>query len=165
LVARPGIRRTRTAAALGSENAWSPQEVTMRYVWSRRHPRPLCNVPVFTRDGRHLLTPHLLHPPAGVAGEYAGVVHLQASVRRRDLNREELYRELGIEMVTMISTDLPDTSAFDRRLEAAYRRARRSVVRPWTLEQPDWWVDTSTVAARRALTAADRERWLRRLTG
>ncbi len=163
LPSRPGIRRLRLAVALGDENAWSPQEPPMRMIWTARgHPRPRCNLPLFGPDGQHLLTPDLFDPEAGVAGEYNGAVHVGLDPQRRDLNREEVYRELGIEVVTMMSADRRDTAAFERRLDAAYRRAARR--RPsglWTIEQPDWWVDTSTVAARRALTAEERTRWLR----
>ena len=40
---------------------------------------------------------------------------------------------------------------------------RRGTSRSWTMDQPDWWVDTSTVARRRALDADQRTVWLRRL--
>ncbi|WGL52079.1 hypothetical protein P5P86_19275 [Nocardioides sp. BP30] len=49
------------------------------------------------------------------------------------------------------------------RLVAAYQRAaarRRTGL--WTLAQPHWWVDTSTVAQRRALTDRERRVWLKR---
>ncbi len=163
LPARPGVRRLRRAVDLGDENAWSPQEPPMRFVWTHeaRLSRPLCNPPIFDADGRHVLTPDLFDPEVGVAGEYDGDVHGEADVRRRDLDREERYRAHGIEVVTMMSTDRRDTSAFSRRLRAAYHRASTHPVSgTWTIEQPDWWVDTSTVAQRRALAPADRERWL-----
>lgn len=163
LPSRPGIRRLRNAVALADENAWSPQEPPMRMIWTARgHPRPRCNTPIFSPDGDHLLTPDLFDPEAGVAGEYNGAIHDETGPRRRDLNREELCRDLGIEVVTMMSTDRRDTASFSRRLDAAYRRAARR--RPsglWTIEQPDWWVDTSTVARRRELDADQRARWLR----
>ena len=51
---------------------------------------------------------------------------------------------------------------FRYRLDGALARAdQRSAPRSWTLIQPDWWVDTSTVARRRALVPAQREVWLR----
>jgi hypothetical protein len=37
--------------------------------------------------------------------------------------------------------------------------------RAWTLEQPVWWTDTSTVEQRRALAGWQRERLLRLRTG
>jgi hypothetical protein len=163
LPSRPGIRRLRAAVAVADENAWSPQEPPMRMTWTARgHPRPRCNIPIFSPDGQHLLTPDLFDPEAGVAGEYNGAVHSGLDPQRRDLNREELCRELGIEVVTMMSTDRRDTADFEHRLDAAYRRAARR--RPsglWTTEQPGWWVDTSTVARRRALDEDQKGRWLR----
>lgn len=168
LPSRPGIRLTRTAAAIADENVWSPQESTMRIVWrvEARRPPPLCNAPIFDLDGNHLLTPDLFDPEAGVAGEYNGAIHLERPIHRRDLEREELYRAHGIEVVTMMSVDRRDTHAFVGRLGAAYQRASaRSQARTWTLQQPDWWVDTSTVALRRALDAEQRARWLRRGAG
>ena len=55
----------------------------MRLVWEldAGHPRPLCNVPLFDRHGRHLATPDLVDPGAGVVGEYDGAVHLTGAQR------------------------------------------------------------------------------------
>lgn len=166
LAGRPGVRRLRAAIEWADENSWSPQEPTMRIHWRRALPqaRLLCNAPIFDRDGRHLLTPDLLDVEHGVGGEYDGVVHLGDGPRRRDLDRDALYRDLGIELVTMMSADGRDLTSFLARLQGAYRRAaqRRGTPRSWTVDQPDWWVDTSTVARRRALDAAARAVWLRR---
>jgi len=167
LAGRQGVRLLRSALDFADENVWSAQEVPMRVAWrfDACKPRPLCNVPIFDRCGRHLFTPDLFDPAAGVAGEYDGALHLQDRPRRRDLNRESAYRDHKIEVVTMMSADRRDTSDFVRRLRAAYRRAAQlGVSGTWTLEQPDWWVDTSTVAARRALEAGERAVWLRRRT-
>lgn len=163
LPCRQGIRLLRRAHPLADENVWSPAESAMRVVWrGRGHPTPRCNTPVFDLAGRHVMTPDLFDPEHGVAGEYDGAIHLEDDVRRRDLNREEAYRDHGIELVTMMSQDRRDTADFERRLDAAYRRARRrGAPRTWTVRQPEWWVDTSTVAARRALTPDQRSRWLR----
>lgn len=159
---RPHTRRLAAAIDLADENVWSPQEVTLRLRWISRHPtRLLCNPPIFDDRGKHLFTPDLLDPRTGVVGEYNGVVHDGAVVRRRDLNREELCRALGIEVVTMMSTDLRDVRSFEARLDAAYVRAEAHGVQPgWTLDKPGWWVDTSTVARRRALGEEDRRLWL-----
>lgn len=163
LTARPGVVRLREALDLADENAWSPLEVTMRLLWhGRGHGRPRCNQPVFDLTGRHLLTPDLIDPVAAVAGEYNGASHLGDGPVRRDLDREELYRDLDIELVVTASPDLRDISAFERRLDAAYRRAgERSGPRRWTVEPPAWWVDTSSVEARRALDERARSTWLR----
>ncbi|MBB3041342.1 hypothetical protein [Nocardioides soli] len=165
LSGRPGIRRLRAALSLAEENVWSIQEVPMRLEWRLALPtaRVLCNAPIFDPDGRHLITPDLFDPVAGVAGEYDGAIHLHEGPRRRDLDRDALYRDLRIEVVTRMSGNTADTAAFLGRLRACYRRStdHRARARRWTLEQPDWWVDTSTVARRRALDEAERAIWLR----
>ncbi|WP_141800099.1 hypothetical protein [Nocardioides sp. SLBN-35] len=172
LVSRPGICTFRDALDLADENAWSPQEVGMRMAWLRRRPRAVLqtNCPLFdpaAPNGRHLTTPDLIDLRAGVVGEYEGVVHLADGVRRKDLDRDALYRDLDLEVVTMMSEDRRDVSAFFARLDAAYRRAEKRSDHPrrWTTEQPGWWVDTSTVARRRALDEHQRRIWLRRLAG
>ncbi|HEY0948731.1 hypothetical protein [Nocardioides sp.] len=163
LQGRPHVSRIARALDLADENAWSPREVSMRLAWSREHPRPLCNVPIFAPDGSHLLTPDLFDPDHGVIGEYDGLVHVGNGRLVRDLEREELARDLGLELVTMVAADNTDQRAFLSRLAAAYRRAdgRRSRG-SWTLDQPGWWIDTSTVERRRALSEAQRARWLPR---
>lgn len=167
LVARQGIKLTRRALPLARENTWSPQEVTMRLMWDAAVTCPvlLCNAPVFDRSGNHLFTPDLFDPMTGVAGEYNGRVHLDEDPFRRDLDKEAAYRHHGIEVVTMMSADRYDVDNVERRLRAAYDRAgRRPLSGSWTLDQPDWWVDTSTVARRRALGQSERAIWLRRRT-
>lgn len=168
LAGRPGVTKIDTALEWADENVWSPQETTLRLEWREQVSAApvVTNVPIFSPDGRHLLTPDLFDPVAGVAGEYNGTVHLQEGNRRTDLGRDELYRELGIEQVIMMSAAHDDRSAFRQRLLAAYRRSsERRHPRRWTLDQPSWWVDTSTVARRRALTEEQRVIWLRRRAG
>lgn len=166
LGSRPGIVRLREATAASDENVWSPQETGMRIEWRAVRPRArlLCNAPIFDLRGRHLLTPDLIDPLTGVVGEYDGAVHLERGTFRRDLERDALCRDLGLELVTMMSTDRRDVTAFAHRLRSAYGRAgvRSGHQRTWTLERPGWWVDTSTVARRRALDAHERAIWLRR---
>ncbi len=165
LAGRPGTRRLREAIDWADENAWSPQESVMRVAWRQAMPRVAlrCNPPVFDHRGAHLLTPDLLDAEHGIAGEYEGAVHLPYGPRRRDLDREALYRDLGLELVVMMSAEHDDREHFLTRLRAAYRRAaeRPPDPRPWTLAPPDWWVDTSSVAARRSLSGGERDVWLR----
>ena len=159
-----GIPRARRATPLASENSWSPQEVLMQLVWEldAERPRPLCNLPVFNRQGRVIATPDLLDPEAGVYGEYDGSLHLAGSQRARDIQREGRLRDVGLEGVTMVAADKPDPTDFIRRLNGAYARARYAPesTRPWTIVPPPWWIPTDTVAARRALTAPQRARLL-----
>lgn len=160
-----GIPLCRSAIALADENAWSPQEPLMRLLWQSAagHPRPLCNAPVFDQHGRHVGTPDLVDADGGVAGEYDGSLHLQGAQRSRDVRREGAFRGLGLEYVTMLAGDHHDPTDFLRRLDEAYDRAAAVPAsrRLWTVQQPPWWVDTSTVARRRALTEEQRARFLR----
>ena len=164
LTGRPYVSRIWEALPFADENSWSPMESVMRIRWLQsRRVRLLVNAPIFDQAGRHLITPDLLDPIARVAGEYNGAPHLGLGPQERDLDREEVYRSLGIEVVTMMSTDLAGDERFIGRLASAYRRAagpRRTVA--WTLDPPDWWVDTSTVARRRELGGLEREIWLKR---
>ena len=140
-MAPTGIGQTRKALALADENSWSPQEVAMRMVWTRRgdRPRPLCNVPVFDRWGHHVGTPDLLDPVAGVAGEYDSALHLVGMQRTKDVRREGDFRSLGLEYVTMLGSDRSDDyRSFLLRLDTAYGHARYAdeATRPWTIVPP-----------------------------
>lgn len=159
-----GIDRARSGANDMDENAWSPAEVTMRRAWEHdaELPRPKCNRPVFDLGGRHLGTPDLIDPVAGVIGEYNGALHLEGRQRWIDVTREARFRAAGLECVEMVAGDLADPLAFIGRLRTAYARAARLAVadRMWTIQQPSWWIPTSTVEQRRRLTSAQRERLL-----
>ena len=119
--------------------------------------------PVFDLAGRHLATPDLLDPDAGVVGEFEGSVHLTGARRAADVRREARMRDAGLEPVTMTSADLGGLDQLVQRIDAAYARAARRdpTARGWTTTRPAWWIDTDTVAARRALSPAQRQRLLR----
>jgi hypothetical protein len=159
-----GIRLARSAMALAEENCWSPQEVRMLLVWllDAGLPRPLCNRPVFDRSGRHIGTPDLLDPEAGVAGEYDGPLHLHSGQRRKDRDREEAFRGVGLEYFTILTGDLGDRSRTAQRMRQARSRARFEAEsrRAWTIELPPWWIPTFTVEQRRALTPGQQARVL-----
>jgi len=159
-----GIRLARSAMLLAEENCWSPQEVRMLLVWllDADLPRPLCNRPVFDRSGRHIGTPDLLDPEAGVAGEYDGPLHLHGGQRRKDRDREEAFREVGLEYFTILTGDLRDRSLTAQRMRRARSRARFEAEsrRAWTIELPHWWIPTFTVEQRRELTPAEQARVL-----
>ena len=157
----PGVNQLRDALELADENSGSPQEPLMKLSWmlDAGLPRPLCNVPIFWRDGRHLATPDLFDPVAGVVGEYDGAVHLKQ--RKRDRDREEKLRDAGLEYFTVLAGDL-GTRAAMLRMQSARQRARFEDphTRRWTLEPPYWWTPTETVAQRRALSEEERRRLL-----
>ena len=160
-----GIDLGRQVYALMDENAWSPAEVSMRDVWATDAgmPRPLTNRPVFDVHGHLVGTPDLIDPVGGVCGEYDSELHLERTRRRRDVEREERLRAVGLEPVAMVTGDIGDPWPFVARLRAAYARAERrpSVDRRWTIDPPSWWIPTLTVEQRRALTAEQRDRLLR----
>ncbi|HWJ65634.1 MAG TPA: hypothetical protein VNT31_03065 [Nocardioides sp.] len=157
-----GVPQARGAVALGSENAWSPAEVRMRLLWQAAFEgaRPVANLPLFDLHGRHLGTPDLVDVAAGVLGEYDSVLHLDSDRRRADRSKDELYAEHGLQVVRWLSGDHPgDVLA---HLHAAHVRAARwNGPRSWTADPPPGWTSTATVAARRALTAEQRSRFLR----
>lgn len=106
----------------------------------------------------------LLDPVAGVLGQYDGAVHLLGAQRARDVRLEGEYRSLGLEVVTMVASDhVDDHRSFLVRLDTAYGNARFAAEadRDWTIRPPRWWIDTSTVEARRNLDARTASRLLR----
>lgn len=148
-----GIQRARDALLLAQENAWSPAEVGFRLLWTEvgQLGPVICNQPIFDLHGRHLLTPDLFDPVAGVVGEYQGEHHFERAQRRRDITRETLLRDHGLELVERVAGEEP--TRFLIRLRSAYARASRSPSsdKRWTTEAPPSWTPTETVAQRRAL--------------
>ncbi len=163
---RRGLPQCLAALALSDENAWSPMEPPMRmhYVLDAGFPRPLCNQPLFDLTGRHLGTPDLVDVEAGLVCEYDGPLHLSGRRRAKDLTREHVFREVGLEIVTMVAADheSPLTTIVRRMVQTRARaRFEPETTRRWTVTPPPWWVDTTTVAARRALSAGQRAKLLR----
>jgi hypothetical protein len=138
-------------------------ETIMRLIWTlvAELPRPLTNQPVFDLSGRHIGTPDLLDVEAGLYGEYDSAFHLEGTRRRTDQVREDAFRRVGLEPVVMIAGQ-PRTEVAARIIAARTRALRAGNPRLWTIQQPDWWAPTETVAQRRALSEADRHRLLRR---
>lgn len=157
-----GIQQARKALALGVENAWSPAEVDLRLTWTGTGGLGpvLCNTPIFDLRGRHLLTPDLFDPAVGVVGEYQGEHHFERGQRRRDVSRDALLRDHGIEPVECFAGEEPGVLV--GRIRAAYARAAREPAsdRRWTTTPPAGWEPTSTVGQRRALSPQQRSRLL-----
>ena len=166
LTAWTGVDHLREALQHADENVWSPAEVDLRLTWTIRLglSHVVTNRPVFDLDGHHIGTPDVLDLERGVVGEYDGGLHLAGAQRAKDLRREGAFRRAGLEYVTMVAADRRDPADFRRRtLEARSRAARIPVAeRSWTIDPPHWWTPTTTVAQRRALTAAQRDRFLHR---
>ncbi|GAA4708223.1 hypothetical protein [Nocardioides conyzicola] len=159
-----GIPLAREAATLVDENAWSPAEVDVRLVWplDLGLTAPVTNRPVFDRQGRHVGTPDLLDVEAGLAVEYNSRLHLAGARHAKDLVRDDDFRAVGLEVLTLVSADRVDRRRMIGRIQAARARAPflSDVDRRWTLEQPTWWQPTHTVELRRSLTPAQQERFL-----
>ena len=160
-----GAPLCRGAIPLAFENAWSPREVDIAIVWVvlAGLPRPLLNRPVFDRAGRHIGTPDMIDPVAGLIVQYDGSDHLRLARRAEDVLGEERYRAHGLECVTVLAPHLRDRASLAARFVEARQRARFEAEssRSWTLEPPGWWIPTHTVALRRALDDEARARVLR----
>lgn len=158
-----GIEQARRARDLADENAWSPMEHHLRRCWPVRSARLLTNHPLFDLDGRHLGTPDVIDPETGVLGEYDGGLHLAGARRAADVRREHVFRDHGLEPVTMLRADAFAPTEFQARVRAAYGRIaqRPASERQWTLELPPWWRPTFTVEQRRALSESERRVWLK----
>lgn len=138
-----GVPRVREALSLACADSRSPQESRMRLIWvlDAGLPPPLINRPVFDRTGKLLGLPDLLDAVSGVVGEYDGVDHKDAERHRRDVAREQRYREHGLEYFSLVGGDMRNRGLCVDRMLAARRRARRTPksARRWTTEVPEWW--------------------------
>ena len=138
-----GVPLVRKALPLASCDSRSPQETRMRLVWvmDAGLPSPSCNRPVFDRSGNLLGFPDLLDPVAGVVGEYDGALHKGRERHRRDVAREAVFRDHGLEYFAVVAGDLGRRSMVVARMLNARRRARflPEADRQWTLMPPPWW--------------------------
>jgi len=138
-----GVELVRAALLLATDHSRSPQETRMRLVWvlDAGLSTPLCNVPVFSRDGTLLGYPDLFDPVAGVIGEYDGDDHKDGARHQADVARETLFRDHGLEYFTVVGGDLRDRAMVVKRMHGARRRARFETPeqRQWTLQPPPWW--------------------------
>jgi hypothetical protein len=96
----------------------------------------LVNVGVFDLDGRLAGYPDLLDLEAGLVIEYDGVDHLPEERRSKDQDREGEFRDLGLEVVHVVSRDMRHPKLLRERLVKARRRAPFSPTgaRRWTIE-------------------------------
>lgn len=103
----------------------SPAETWMRLVWmfDAGLPRPLSNWPVADADGRGIGRPDLLCPELAVAGEYDGAEHRSRQRHGIDVDREDLFRGVGLEVFTVVATNQSDVPKVVARMHAAAARA------------------------------------------
>ncbi|MEZ5094013.1 hypothetical protein [Nocardioides sp.] len=146
-----GVPQVRRALALADARSRSPQESRLRLVWTLDAGLgpPLCNVPVFDARGELLGVPDLLDVGLGLVGEYDGAHHKGRDRHRRDVAREQRFRDQGLELVTVVGGDLSDRALVVGRILAAARRARTSSApQGWTLRTPPWWDAPESLDAR-----------------
>jgi hypothetical protein len=120
-----------------STTAAPPRETWLRLIWrSLGLPAPLCNQPVFDLGGRLLGYPDLFDPVAGLVGEYDGADHKGRERHRRDVARQQLFRDHGLEYFEVVAGDTAEVAG--ARMLRARRRARfhPPEARAWTLEPP-----------------------------
>jgi hypothetical protein len=137
-----GIQGARDAVRLAVDDCRSPQEFRMLMVWllDAGLPRPLCNREVFDLDGRMIGIPDLLDVEAGLVGEYQGEDHKDGQRHREDVEREERFRDHGLEFFEVVGGDLSLRQLVVERMHNARRRAKflPPESRAWTLEPPPW---------------------------
>jgi len=162
LNARTGIPQARAAIPLADENSWSPQETRTRLVWELDAGLPplLTNRPLFDSRGQHIGTPDLLEPERGVVIEYDGADHLERKRRFEDAQREERFRDHGLEYLCVQADDMGPRAALDATMRRVFARAQRSRPQSWGLAPPNWWTPTHTVELRRALSPQQQARFL-----
>lgn len=135
-----GVPLVRTAIALASNDSRSPRETWLRLVWIlvAELPVPRCNRPVYDHDGRLLGIPDLFDEGAGLVGEYSGAHHKSRERHRKDVSREELFRNHGLEYFEVVQGDSRAVAA--ERMTSARGRAKflPKESRAWTLEPPPW---------------------------
>ncbi|CAN5859960.1 hypothetical protein BH20ACT6_BH20ACT6_04070 [soil metagenome] len=138
-----GVRQVRAAIELCSERSRSPNETRMRLIWELDAglPRPLVNQPVWDRHGRLLGVADLLDGEAGVVGEFDGADHRAAARHSQDVDREQGFREQGLEFFRVTGPDIWVRSRVVRRMLSARDRARWPGWRDrtWTTTPPPGW--------------------------
>ena len=111
------------ALELATGECRSPPEVRMMLTWllDARFGKPLMNREVLGLDGRLLAVVDLLDVESGSYGEYDGEEHRKRARHRRDVERAETLRDVGLEGFTVVAGDSSDVQV--QRMAAARRRA------------------------------------------
>ncbi len=147
-----GVPLTRDALLLSCDDSRSGPETDLKLVWvlDAGLAYPLVNQPVFSLSGQLLGYPDLFDPELGVVGEYDGVDHKARDRHRRDIAREQRFREHGLEYFSVVCGDLRDTELVVKRIRAARQRAALipAGLRRWTIAPPPWWSPKPTLHER-----------------
>jgi hypothetical protein len=137
-----GIQGARDAVRLAVDDCRSPQEFRMLMVWllDADLPMPLLNREVFDLDGNLIGIPDLLDVEAGLVGEYQGEDHKDGQRHREDVEREERFRDHGLEFFEVVGGDLRHRQKVVERMHNARNRAKflPPESRAWTLDPPPW---------------------------
>ncbi|WP_235736195.1 hypothetical protein [Nocardioides alcanivorans] len=128
----PGLVLAREALALAMPGAESPPESGLRLLWQldARLGPPLPNVNLHSTSGRFLGRPDLFDPVAGVIGDYDGAHHRETRARAKDVAREELFRNHGLEYFSVVGGEMHRRQMIVERIHATYARAGASTVLP-----------------------------------
>ena len=144
-----GVPHAREAVKLARDDCRSPQEHRMVMVWmlDAGFDAPLCNREVFDLDGRLIGVPDLFDPVAGLVGEYQGEDHKNGPQHRKDVAREERFRDHGLEFFELVGGDIANRQVAVQRMVNARRRAKFLPPEScaWTLEPPPWRTRPETV--------------------
>lgn len=122
---RRGARRAREALALVDPRAESaPASHTRLLLHAAGYTAVRHGVRVLDEAGQWLCAPDLADPVARVAVQYDGLVHLlDPEQRRNDIDRDELARAAGWEVVVLTARDLREPAAAVAKVAAAYARS------------------------------------------
>jgi hypothetical protein len=137
-----GVPHARKAVALAVDDCRSPQEFRMYLCWrlDADLPMPLLNREVYDLDGNLIGIPDLFDEEAGLVGEYQGEDHKDGQRHREDVEREEKFRDHGLEFFEVVGGDLTRRQLVVDRMRNARARAKflPPESRAWTLEPPPW---------------------------
>ena len=150
-----GVPFVRKALLLAIDDSRSPQETRMRLCWvlDAGLPPPLCNRELFDLDGNLIGIPDLFDPVAGLVGEYDGADHKDGQRHRRDVAREERFRDHGLEYFEVVGGDLRDRGLV---VDPHAQRPESREVPASGVVLLD--VDAASVVARARIVPADRHR-------
>lgn len=129
---RRGIRQARAALPLLDAGSDSPAETRARLrLHAAGFPSLRHGVQIRDRAGQWLATADLADERARVAVQHDGIVHLVGSPaqRRTDLQRDELTRQAGWEVVVATSLDDQRPELLVAKVAAAYERSAQRLGR------------------------------------
>jgi hypothetical protein len=123
---RRGVRKARAALPLLEARVDSPQETRLRLILiDGGLPAPVVNRPVYDSVGGRIACPDLQYPLERVPIEYEGEHHLTREQARRDIRRDEQYRDEGWFLVKVVASDLRRPALLVERVRTQLELGRR----------------------------------------